>query len=184
MDYTVSGRIQKQELSAVNRGHKACEMLPLSLNLSHQTYRRTISSNYQYSLNCAYLALSKTNLGFECSWEVSGWTLCSFGGWPLSFARVADLKRPLMGTVQERQGVIPLPAGRPSQAIVDVSENMRAKLYSMFCKLGESLQLVWRCRLWFDLKCLAFFFYFLTRYSLQGLTQFLVCQLWIMSRLL
>lgn len=60
----------------------------------------------------------------------------------LVFARVADLKRPLMGTVQERQGVIPLPAGRPSQAIVDVSENMRAKLYSMFCKLGESLQLV------------------------------------------
>jgi len=41
-----------------------------------------------------------------------------------------------MGTVQERQGVIPLPADRPSQAIVDVSENMRAKLYSMFCKLG------------------------------------------------
>lgn len=44
-----------------------------------------------------------------------------------------------MGTVQERQGVIPLPADRPSQAIVDVSENMRAKIYSMFCKLGEFL---------------------------------------------
>ena len=54
------------------------------------------------------------------------------------FSRVADLKQPLMGTVQERQGVIPLPANRPSQAIVDVSENMRAKIYSMFCKLGES----------------------------------------------
>ncbi|XP_078375930.1 cilia- and flagella-associated protein 69-like [Oculina patagonica] len=50
--------------------------------------------------------------------------------------KITDLKRPLMGTVQERQGVIPLPADRPSQAIVDVSENMRAKIYSMFCKLG------------------------------------------------
>ncbi|XP_058948319.1 cilia- and flagella-associated protein 69 [Pocillopora verrucosa] len=50
--------------------------------------------------------------------------------------KVTDLKKPLMGTVQERQGVIPLPADRPSQAIVDVSENMRAKIYSMFCKLG------------------------------------------------
>ncbi|KAJ7389807.1 hypothetical protein OS493_028775 [Desmophyllum pertusum] len=50
--------------------------------------------------------------------------------------KITDLKRPLIGTVQERQGVIPLPADRPSQAIVDVSENMRAKIYSMFCKLG------------------------------------------------
>lgn len=50
--------------------------------------------------------------------------------------KITDLQRPLMGTVQERQGVIPLPADRPSQAIVDVSENMRAKIYSMFCKLG------------------------------------------------
>ena len=65
-----------------------------------------------------------------------------FGVNHLSFARIADLKRPLMGIVQERQGVIPLPADRPSQAIVDVSENMRAKLYSMFCKLGEFLHLV------------------------------------------
>ena len=48
-----------------------------------------------------------------------------------------------MGTVQERQGVIPLPADRPSQAIVDVSENMRAKIYSMFCKLGELLIFIW-----------------------------------------
>ena len=55
------------------------------------------------------------------------------------FARIADLQQPLMGTVQERQGVIPLPADRPSQAIVDVSENMRAKIYSMFCKLGKLL---------------------------------------------
>ena len=65
-------------------------------------------------------------------------------------ARIADLQRPLMGTVQERQGVIPLPADRPSQAIVDVSENMRAKIYSMFCKLGKLLLEMW-------LVCLHFF---------------------------
>lgn len=114
---------------------------------------------YQYPLNCTYVAMSKKSLGFECSWKVIGWTLWSFG-WHLYFARVADLKRPLMGTVQERQGVIPLPASRPSQAIVDVSENMRTKLYSMFCKLGECLQLIWRCRpCRFDLVCLEVFVY-------------------------
>lgn len=41
-----------------------------------------------------------------------------------------------MGALQERQGVIALPADRPSQAIVDVSENMRAKIFSLFCKIG------------------------------------------------
>ena len=41
-----------------------------------------------------------------------------------------------MGDLQEKQGVIPLPANAPSQAIVDVSENMRAKIYALFCKLG------------------------------------------------
>ena len=38
---------------------------------------------------------------------------------------------------QEDQGVIPLPAACPSQAIVDVSENMRAKIYAIFGKIGE-----------------------------------------------
>ena len=41
-----------------------------------------------------------------------------------------------MGDLQEKQGVISLPATAPSQAIVDVSENMRAKIYALFCKLG------------------------------------------------
>ena len=49
---------------------------------------------------------------------------------------VADADKPLMGALQERQGVIPLPASMPSQAIVDVSENMRAKIYAMFGKIG------------------------------------------------
>lgn len=41
-----------------------------------------------------------------------------------------------MGTMQEECGIIPLPANCPSQAIVDVSENMRAKIYALFCKIG------------------------------------------------
>ena len=49
---------------------------------------------------------------------------------------VADADKPLMGALQESQGVIPLPASMPSQAIVDVSENMRAKIYAMFGKIG------------------------------------------------
>ena len=48
-----------------------------------------------------------------------------------------DVTKPLMGALQEKQGVIPLPASCPSQSIVDVSENMRAKIYSIFCKIGE-----------------------------------------------
>ena len=50
---------------------------------------------------------------------------------------IADPDRPLMGRFQANQGVIPMPASCPSQAIVDVSENMRAKLYALFGKIGE-----------------------------------------------
>ncbi|XP_060581085.1 cilia- and flagella-associated protein 69-like [Ruditapes philippinarum] len=49
---------------------------------------------------------------------------------------ISDVRRPLMGKLQEGQGVIPLPANCMSQAIVDVSENMRAKIYSLYCKIG------------------------------------------------
>lgn len=52
---------------------------------------------------------------------------------------IADITKPLMGALQEFQGVVPLPASNPSQSIVDVSENMRAKLYSLFCKIGKFL---------------------------------------------
>ena len=52
---------------------------------------------------------------------------------------LTDVKRPLMGKLQEGQGVIPLPANCMSQAIVDVSENMRAKIYSLYCKIGMNL---------------------------------------------
>nr|XP_006825782.1 PREDICTED: uncharacterized protein C7orf63-like [Saccoglossus kowalevskii] len=49
---------------------------------------------------------------------------------------IVDTSQPLMGLLQEKQGVISLPAHCPSQAIVDVSENMRAKIYALFCKIG------------------------------------------------
>jgi len=53
-----------------------------------------------------------------------------------STGAIADIKRPLIGTMQEDCGIISLPANCPSQAIVDVSENMRAKIYALFCKIG------------------------------------------------
>ena len=42
-----------------------------------------------------------------------------------------------MGLEQAAQGIIPLPANCPSRAIVDVSENIRAKIYAIFCKIGQ-----------------------------------------------
>ena len=54
----------------------------------------------------------------------------------------ADSSKPLMGVLQEEQGVISLPAHCPSQAIVDVSENMRAKIYALFCKIGECGEMI------------------------------------------
>uniref|UniRef100_K7G727 Cilia and flagella associated protein 69 n=1 Tax=Pelodiscus sinensis TaxID=13735 RepID=K7G727_PELSI len=54
--------------------------------------------------------------------------------------RIVDTKKPLVGSFQEQQEVIPMPANCPSVAIMEVSENMRAKIYSILCKLGfESL---------------------------------------------
>ncbi|XP_071803414.1 cilia- and flagella-associated protein 69-like [Asterias amurensis] len=49
---------------------------------------------------------------------------------------IADTKKPLMGAVQDEAGIVPLPANSRSQAIVDVCENMRAKVYALFCKIG------------------------------------------------
>ena len=55
---------------------------------------------------------------------------------------IPDVTSPLMGALQEKQGVISLPASCPSQSIVDVSENMRAKIYSIFCKIGKCSDLM------------------------------------------
>ncbi|NXN11766.1 CFA69 protein, partial [Indicator maculatus] len=52
------------------------------------------------------------------------------------WGRIVDMKQPMAGSFQKQQEVIPLPANCPSFAIVEASENTRAKLYCLFCKLG------------------------------------------------
>lgn len=42
------------------------------------------------------------------------------------------------GVVQREQSVIPQSSSSQSLAIVDVSENLRAKVYSLFARLGFS----------------------------------------------
>jgi len=49
---------------------------------------------------------------------------------------IQDTAMPLMGVYQASLGVVPMPATNVSQAIADVGENMRAKVYSLFCKMG------------------------------------------------
>ena len=48
-----------------------------------------------------------------------------------------DPDYPLMGQIQMESGFCPQLACCASQAIVDVAENMRGKIYCLFCKLGE-----------------------------------------------
>ncbi|XP_071889758.1 cilia- and flagella-associated protein 69 isoform X3 [Anas platyrhynchos] len=52
------------------------------------------------------------------------------------YGRIADVKRPIVGSFQKQQEVIPMPANSPTFAIVEISENIRAKLYLLLCKLG------------------------------------------------
>ncbi|KAM9023149.1 cilia- and flagella-associated protein 69 [Ara ararauna] len=52
------------------------------------------------------------------------------------YGRIVDMKRPITSSFQKQQEVIPLPAKCPSFAIMEISENIRAKLYSLLCKLG------------------------------------------------
>ncbi|XP_059159997.1 cilia- and flagella-associated protein 69-like isoform X2 [Physella acuta] len=51
---------------------------------------------------------------------------------------IFDVRQPLMGAIQAEIGTKPLPASNVSPAIADVGENMRAKVYSIFCKTGFS----------------------------------------------
>ncbi|NWH66776.1 CFA69 protein, partial [Geococcyx californianus] len=52
------------------------------------------------------------------------------------YGRIVDMKRPIASSFQKQQEVIPMPANCPSFAILEISENIRAKIYSLFCKLG------------------------------------------------
>lgn len=49
---------------------------------------------------------------------------------------IAESDYPLMGRIQMESGFCSQPACCASQAIVDVTENMRGKIYCLFCKLG------------------------------------------------
>ncbi|XP_053409680.1 cilia- and flagella-associated protein 69 isoform X1 [Nycticebus coucang] len=49
--------------------------------------------------------------------------------------KIIDTKKPLFTTFQEEQKIMPLPANCPSVAVMDVSENIRAKIYSVLDKL-------------------------------------------------
>ncbi|KFQ38616.1 Uncharacterized protein C7orf63, partial [Mesitornis unicolor] len=52
------------------------------------------------------------------------------------YGRIVDMKRPIASSFQNQQEVIPMPANCPSFAIMEISENIRAKIYSLLCKLG------------------------------------------------
>ncbi|XP_045683980.1 cilia- and flagella-associated protein 69 isoform X2 [Phyllostomus hastatus] len=48
---------------------------------------------------------------------------------------IIDTKRPLFTSFQEEQKVMPLPANCPTVAVMDVAENIRAKIYAVLGKL-------------------------------------------------
>lgn len=50
--------------------------------------------------------------------------------------KIIDTKKPLFTSFQEEQKTIPLPANCPSIAVMDVAENVRAKIYAVLGKLG------------------------------------------------
>ncbi|NWT25200.1 CFA69 protein, partial [Cardinalis cardinalis] len=52
------------------------------------------------------------------------------------YGKIVDTRRPVITSFQKQQKVIPLPACCPSFSIMEVSESVRAKIYSLFCKLG------------------------------------------------
>ncbi|KAH0509785.1 Cilia- and flagella-associated protein 69 [Microtus ochrogaster] len=48
---------------------------------------------------------------------------------------IVDTKKPLFTSFQEEQKIMPLPANCPSIAVMDVAENIRAKIYAVLGKL-------------------------------------------------
>ncbi|XP_062844662.1 cilia- and flagella-associated protein 69-like [Trichomycterus rosablanca] len=50
--------------------------------------------------------------------------------------KLADVKNPILSMYQEQEALQSVPANTPSPAVLDVSENLRAKIYTLFCRLG------------------------------------------------
>ncbi|KAM9216682.1 cilia- and flagella-associated protein 69 isoform 1-T1 [Dugong dugon] len=51
------------------------------------------------------------------------------------YGKIIDTKKPLFTSFQEEQKVMPLPANCPTVAVMDVAENIRAKIYAVLGKL-------------------------------------------------
>ncbi|XP_026156375.1 cilia- and flagella-associated protein 69 isoform X2 [Mastacembelus armatus] len=49
---------------------------------------------------------------------------------------IADPQRPLISHHQQEHSQLSFPANTPSPAVLEISENLRSKIYSIFCKLG------------------------------------------------
>ena len=60
-------------------------------------------------------------------------------------ATLAGTFQPLMGAEQSACGVPPMPSHCPSAAVLDVSENMRAKIYALCCKMSECVTSTGAC---------------------------------------
>ncbi|NWW00902.1 CFA69 protein, partial [Machaerirhynchus nigripectus] len=52
------------------------------------------------------------------------------------YGMIVDVKRPIATSFQKRQKIVPVAANCPSFAIMEISESIRAKIYSLFSKLG------------------------------------------------
>ncbi|NXH29702.1 CFA69 protein, partial [Myiagra hebetior] len=52
------------------------------------------------------------------------------------YGMIVDMKRPIATSFQRQQKVIPVPANCSTFAIKEIPESIRAKIYSLFCKLG------------------------------------------------
>ncbi len=74
-----------------------------------------------------------------------------------------------MGVEQSTCGVAPLPTLTPSPAVTDITENMRAKIYALCCKMGEGMFILTDFKLllntcsYFACACVGF------QYTMEGL---------------
>ncbi|XP_037650921.1 cilia- and flagella-associated protein 69-like isoform X1 [Sebastes umbrosus] len=49
---------------------------------------------------------------------------------------ITDAQRPILNHHQQQDAQLSFPANTPSAAVLELSENLRSKIYSIFCKLG------------------------------------------------
>lgn len=112
---------------------------------------------YMYSEHCTYDILNLQTQNQQAIPHVAAWRMsnkCSV--WSL-LARLwrneeqemevprgvmdtlAGTQQPLVGAEQNVCGVPPIPSHCPSASIIDVTENMRAKIYALCYKLGIAL---------------------------------------------